>query len=94
MNESKYYTINSLNDIEISHPVKDKQCCSSCNIFWFNTNINKIINNNRFYQMSEFSIYDDEALCHFNDLLLSRRKEVTEIKKYKFGGKFNSKPLK
>lgn len=44
--------------------------------------------------MSEFSIYDDEALCHFNDLLLSRRKEVTEIKKYKFGGKFNSKPLK
>jgi hypothetical protein len=44
--------------------------------------------------MSELVMYDDEAICVYNEYLLSRKKEVTEIKNYKFNGKFNSKPSK
>lgn len=43
--------------------------------------------------MSEL-IYDNEEICHYNEYLMSKRKEVTEIKNYKFNGKFNSKPTK
>ncbi|KAM3145292.1 hypothetical protein pb186bvf_002620 [Paramecium bursaria] len=44
--------------------------------------------------MSEINIYEDDDICQYNEILLSKRREVTEIKNYKFGGKFNSKPSK
>lgn len=44
--------------------------------------------------MSSLIIYEDEAIDHYNEYLMSKRKEVTEIKNYKFNGKFNSKPTK
>ncbi|CAD8146249.1 unnamed protein product [Paramecium pentaurelia] len=44
--------------------------------------------------MSSLIMYEDEAIDHYNEYLMSKRKEVTEIKNYKFNGKFNSKPTK
>lgn len=44
--------------------------------------------------MSELIFYEDESLCQYNEYLMSKRREVTEIKNYKFNGKFNSKPIK
>lgn len=39
-------------------------------------------------------IYEDEAIDHYNEYLIRKRKEATEIKNYKYKGKLNSKPTK